>query len=270
MRNILAKRFSFALLTGLVTLGPRGARAADAPGAAALPVSASGQADDPERRLAIMNGEIELFAARARAQRRANVVVGLVGAAALVPAGYVLSQRTDAVSQSIGIGMEVGGIAPLAFSALSLSRSPMERLRDRVDDEVASSMPRAELVRVIESDWQSTAEAAHDRRIVVGVVGLVLGTASTAAGLFFLLSNPVAGLSLDQQYTLGSSLVGPGVPFIGVGIRALFQESVEETSWDSYRAMSGAAHSVPQTSPGFSFGGAPLRGGGVAALAYSF
>ena len=71
---------------------------------------------------------------------------------------------------------------------------------------------------------------------------MVLGTASTAAGLFFL-SNPVAGLSLDQQYTLGSSLVGPGVPFIGVGIRALFQESVEETSWESYRAVSGRAMS---------------------------
>jgi hypothetical protein len=194
---------SFALGAGLVTLCPRAANAAD-------PIAAppSVQTGGPERRLAMMNSEIELFASRARAQRRTTLLAGLVGAAALVPAGYVLSQRSDAVSQSIGTGMEVGGAAPLAFSALSLSRSGMERLRDRLEEGLGATTSRAELAEAMEADWQHTAEAAHDRRILFGVVGLVLGTASTAAGLFFLLSDPYRGT--EPRPSIHARLVARG------------------------------------------------------------
>jgi hypothetical protein len=265
MRNILARLSSFALGAGLMTLFPRVADAAD-------PIAAppSVQTDSPERRLAIMNSEIELFASRARAQRRTTVLAGLVGAAALVPAGYVLSQRSDPVSQSIGTGMEVGGAAPLAFSALSLSRSGMERLRDRFEESLGSTTARAELAETMEAEWRHTAEAAHDRRVLFGVVGLVLGAASAGAGLFFLLSDPTAGLSRDQQYTLGSSLVGPGVPFMGVGIRALLQESIEETSWDAYRALKSGTESAKEHSAGVAINMTALRGGAFATLNYSF
>jgi hypothetical protein len=104
----------------------------------------------------------------------------------------------------------------------------------------------------------------------MGVLWFVLGTASAGTGLFFLLSDPVLGMDRNQQYILGSSLVGPGVPVAMLGIRTLLQESVEETSWEAYREMKQVTERSAKASAGPALSVAPLRSGGMATLRYTF
>jgi hypothetical protein len=212
---------------------------------------------------------LSIAAGNARDARTTVVVTGLVAGAALVPAGVVLAKRSDDVSRSIGVGMSVGGGVPLLFSLLSLRSSEMEHLASSFDTLRASGTSDAALVGQLESDWARMAEARHDRRNLGGAIMVGLGLALTGAGLYMLLRDPgVLGLSRNDQYTAGSFLTGPGVPILSVGIRALLQESIEETSWESYRATK-SAHARPDVAlPALSF--APQRGGGVATATLSF
>ena len=123
-------------------------------------------------------------------------------------------------------------------------------------------------MRLTEADWERTARGAHTRRIVVGIIDLALGTASTAVGLYFLLSDPVAKMDRQDQTTLGSSLVGPGIPLVTFGIRSLLQESIEETSWNAYRATKAPPKAAILALPALAV--APLRGGAAAFASYAF
>jgi hypothetical protein len=248
-----------AVPLALVTvLAPAAARADDA-----RPV------DPPDAVAAANLHEALSIAARSARDARTTVVVtGLAAGAALVPAGIVLAERSDAVAHSIGVGMSVGGGVPLLFSLLSLRSSNMEHLASSFDTLRTSGVSDAALVGRLESDWASMAQASHDRRILVGAIMVGLGSALTGAGLYMLLADPgVFGLSRTDQYSAGSFLTGPGVPIFGVGIRALLQESVEETSWESYCATK-SAHAPNLALQSLAF--APERGGGVATATFTF
>jgi len=219
--------------------------------------------------LAIMDRELALFAEQAKAQRTALKITGTLSGAALLPAGIVLAQRSDPFAHSSGIGMEIGGAVTLALTLTAWIPSDMERVRGEFESRRASGVETGTLLRDMETRWERAAEAGHTRRIVIGIVDLSLGVAATGAGLFFLLSDPVAKLDRNDQYTLGNSLVGPGVPLMANGIRMLVQDSIEETSWRAYQATKP----IPQGSQntGFSgFGVAPLRGGAAAVATYTF
>lgn len=272
------KRVSITLVLGSLSLGSPPAHA-EGPSPTTLAAPAPPPQDSENERLELMEKRLALFASRARAQRHATIVTGLATAAALVPAGYVIAQRSDPVSQSIGVGMEIGGAAPLVFSVLSLRASGMERQYERFQEARDSGMPPADLLRLTEAQWQQTASAAHDLRIAMGVAWLVLGTASAGTGLFFLLNDPAAGMNRNQQDTVGSSLVGPGVPVAMLGIRMLLQESVEETSWEAYHTTmtsppgsmgSAATERNAKAATGLALSVAPLRSGGVAAVSLAF
>jgi hypothetical protein len=144
----------------------------------------------------------------------------------------------------------------------------MERFALSFETRRAAGVSNEELVRCIESDWARLAEASDRRRILGGWISVGLGTALTGAGLTMLLADPgVFGQSRNGQYTTGSFLVGPGVPILGVGIRALIIETPEESSWKAYRATKGEGARPGLSVPAVSF--APVRGGGVAALTFT-
>ncbi|HWZ89498.1 MAG TPA: hypothetical protein VNW92_11630, partial [Polyangiaceae bacterium] len=210
-------RFLSAVFTGLLCLFSRTAHAA--PDAAR----------DPE--VEQMAGLLQQSAISARDTRLAIAVTQITGGVAFLPAGIVLSTRKDPVSQSIGIGMAVGGGVPLLFSALSLLPSKMEGLRDHFEDRRASNMATDDLLRVTEDEWREAANASHNVRLITGYITLSVGSASTAFGLGLLLAKPgFAGLDRNGQYTVGSLLVGPGMPLITAGVFSLFQRTPEESS----------------------------------------
>jgi hypothetical protein len=246
-------------LTCLLTFATTTAYAQDAAPAAPRASEATGA-----QRL---GDSLALAADAARSARTTTIVTGVVSGVLLVPTGVVLARRDDDVSRSIGVGMTIGGSASLLFSTLSLRTSTTEGLSASFDELRASGVSNEELVRTMESRWADAAEASRRKRVVGGWISVGLGTALTGAGLSLLLADPgVFGQSRNGQYTTASFLVGPGVPILGVGLRALTQETTEETSWKAYRATTSPRPPLPL--PALSF--APVRGGGVAAASFTF
>jgi hypothetical protein len=232
------------------------------------PEEAASASPAPAPEVAVMDAELAVFATRGRHQRTALLISAGVSALLLVPAGVVLTRRAD--SQTVGIEMAIGGAVPLLPKLFSFRASGIERVRDAFEARRASGMPGSEVLRLTEADWERAASGAHGLRVVVGGVDLALGTACAAAGLFFLLSDPVAKLDRGFQTALGASLVSPGVSLVTLGIYGLLQESVEETSWDAHRATKAltSARTAPVAARGL--GLAPLRGGIAAVVTYTF
>ncbi len=221
---------------------------------------APGSEDPRASKLRIFLGE---SAREARASRRAILLTGIVAGAAMVPVGVTLWQRSDAVSQSIGAGLTIGGASPAAFSLLSLSQSSIERLADDYEARRESGESAVDVVGATEVEWAEIASASHDRRMVTGVAAGVLGCAATVVGIEVLLSNPIGGWSRDTQNTIGSVLVGAGVPVFSLGIRALLQETPEERWWAIYRATGASGQSARPAPPAFipSVSFVPMPGG---------
>jgi hypothetical protein len=212
---------------------------------------------------------LEQSAISARDTRLAIAVTQIVGGVTFLPTGIVLAARKDPVSQSIGIGMAVGGGVPLLFSALSLLPSKMEGLRDHFEQRRASNLTSAELLRITEHEWRETADASYQRRLITGYVTLGLGSASTAFGLGLLLAKPgFAGLDRNGQYTVGSILVGPGMPLITAGVFSLFQRTPEESSWQTYRT-SGQRDGAARKWPAPSLALASLPGGALVVTSFA-
>jgi len=180
-------------------------------------------------------------ALEALSARRSIIVTGLVTGAALVPVGIVLWERSDAVSRSIGSGMTIGGAAPLVFSTLSLFPSSIERLDDTFERRRASGMTSNDLIERTLTDWRDAVDAGRKRRILTGIIEVGLGGAATGVGLGLLLVHPLKGYDRNQQYMLGSLLLGPGVPILTLGIRSLLQQSIVECAWDKYRTTGAVA-----------------------------
>jgi hypothetical protein len=248
-------RFFGAAIAGVLCLFSRTAHAApDAP-------------RDPE--VGQMAGLLQQSALSARDTRLAIAVTQIAGGGAFLPTGIVLAARKDPVSQSIGIGMAVGGGVPLLFSALSLLPSKMEGLRDHFEERRASHMASEELLRVTADEWRETANASQRSRLITGYVSLGLGSASTAFGMGLLLAKPgFAGLDRNGQYTVGSVLVGPGMPMITAGVFSLLQRTPEESSWETCRATSQRKPTAFRLSAP-SIGLAPLPGGALAVAAFT-
>lgn len=227
-----------------------------------------GQAPSDDHDAESLGMELAVYGASAKHERIVAGATGAMTGALLLPTGIALSTRSDDVSQSIGVGMIVGGSASLLVSLASLRSSTMEGLATSFEEARASGAASAELVRATELAWADAAEKSHRKRIGGGIVALALGAACTGAGLYLMLSEPgVFGQSRNGQYTTGSFLIGPGVPILGNGIRALVQETPEETSWKAHRASKGGARSsgpVPEVSL------APVRGGGFATVSLAF
>jgi hypothetical protein len=246
-------------LTSLLTFATTTAHADDA--APVVPRAAN--ATDAQR----LQDSLAIAADSARNARTTTLLTGLVSGVILVPAGVVLARRPDDVSKSVGVGMTIGGSASLLVSMLSLRSSTMEGLSASFEELRASGVSNEELVRTVESRWADAAETSHRKRIVGGWISVGLGTVLTGAGLYMLFADPgVFGQSRNDQYTTASFLVGPGVPLLGVGLRALTQETTEETSWKAYRATTAPRPTLPM--PALSL--APVRGGGVAAASFTF
>ncbi len=175
---------------------------------------------------------------------------------------------TDAVSQSLGGSMLLGGVFPLVLSGLSLFPSKMEQLRDTFVSRRAGGMGDAELVRLTEADWREAARVGHDRRIVLGGVEVALGAACVAVGAALILAPPgFANMDRDKQYTVGSALVGPGLPVLALGLRSLLLPAPEEIGWGVHRAARGLAR-APVPLPSLGLGA--VRGGGEAVVGVSF
>jgi hypothetical protein len=229
--------------------------------------SATVRADDAGGNL--LGVDLRAAAEQSRTSRRAVVLTGILAGAVMVPVGLALWHRSDAVSQSIGSGMTIGGAAPMVFSALSLSPTRIERLDARYERQLGWRQG-ASLDRETEAEWADLVDGAREARIARGCVGIALGTLATAAGAGLLLADPIHGLTRNQQYTVGAIAVGAGVPVLAIGVRAMLQLSPEETWWAAYRGERAARVEPPE-------GGAsipelqilPLRGGAIAGMSMS-
>jgi hypothetical protein len=209
---------------------------------------------------------IEEAAEQGHASRTANAIAGAAGAAVLLPAGIALTQRSDAVSQSVGAGLAVNGGVSLLLMALSLWTSHPELLASRFAVRRASGLPHDTLVRETEADWSAAADASARRRQTAGVVEVVLGTALTAAGTAILLApSGMFGMSQNTQYTVGSLVLGPGLPLVSVGVHSILLKTPEEASWHRYRARA-----APSSLSLASVGIAPTQGGASAFATMSF
>src|SRR3974390_788472 len=129
-RSRMNNRWIAGSLGVTLTFFTAAARADDAP-----PPSTRDPVDAP------LEAEIEEVAEQGHASRTANAIAGAAGAAVLLPAGIALTQRPDAVSQSVGTGLAVNGGVSLLLLALSLQTSPAELLARRFAVRRASGLP---------------------------------------------------------------------------------------------------------------------------------
>jgi hypothetical protein len=269
-------RFIAVSLGATLTFFTANARADDAP---APPTRDAIDTPAPPTRDAIdapLDARIEDAAEQGHASRTANAIAGGAGAAVLLPAGIALTQRSDAVSQSVGTGLAVNGGFSLLLTALSLRTSNAELLARRFELRRASGLPHDALVRETEADWSAVADASARRRHTAGVVEVVLGTALTAAGTALLLApSGTFDMSRNTQYTVGSLVLGPGLPIVSVGVHSILVKTPEEASWERYHAYAASSSlSTASLSPASlsltSVGLAPTKGGASAFVTVSF
>jgi hypothetical protein len=215
----------------------------DAIGVLCACLAACGQAraddSDATDRLVRLERVLGSFASDARKARlSAALAQGTVSTATLVP-GVLLDRRNDSDLQLLGVGFIVAGSIQLAMTPLFLIPSPLERIRTRLLEGIASSESSAALADRIEADLREAAKHKSATRPYSGGTSLLLGAASFATGMTFLFTQPgVAGMGSRTQHIWGAALVGVGAPFVQMGIRSLLQRSAEEAAWSSYHAES--------------------------------
>jgi hypothetical protein len=215
--------------------------------------------------------ELDLFTAEARRARVATALIGLSIGTVLVPSGLVLLDRTDGISQALVIGMIVGGSAQLASVPLALIPTRMDGITNDLREKRWADRDTKYTVRAIENEWREAAAASRRRRAIVGATMLIVGTASLATGLTFLLApSGVLGMSRKAQYTWGGVFMGSGIPVTSLGVRFIFEWSAEETSWEAYRNMKADAVFLHARLNSPSFGALPIRGGALAFAALVF
>jgi hypothetical protein len=216
-----------------------------------------------------LGAALQLYAIEAHRQRLARVVAGLCIGSALLPSGLVLLKRTDGVSRALVIGMVIGGSTQLATLPLLFIPTEMDRLRDKFMARPTNQESKA-TVREIEEEWRQAAETARSKRTYAGT-GLVIGGGlGLAGGLAFLLApEGLLGMSRQGQYTAGGVMMGIGAPVTTQGLRFLFEWSLEESSWEAYRAMKSDAESLARRHvPVLNVAATP--GGGLATVDLAF
>ena len=110
----------------------------------------------------------------------------------------------------------------------------MERFATRFDARRQSGTLDADLAAITTKEWRDLARVSHDRRRSDGARKMAIGLVATAIGIGFLRERPIGGLSPGAQYSLGSVLVGSGVPILQLGIRTCDQASPQEIWWDAF------------------------------------
>jgi len=201
------------------------------------PCGETARADDSDAtdRMVRLERVLDSFASDARnARLSAALAQGAVSTATLVP-GVLLASRNDSDLQLLSIGFIVAGAIQLATAPLFLISSPLERIRSRFLEGVASGENSKALADRIEAELREAAARKRATRPYFGGTSLLLGAASFATGMTFLFVQPgVAGMGRQTQHIWGAALVGVGTPFVQMGIRSLLQRSPEEAAWDSY------------------------------------
>lgn len=216
-----------------------------------------------------LGAALQLYAIEAHRQRLAHAVASLCVGSALLPTGLLLLDRTDGVSRALVIGMVIGGSTQLVTLPLLFIPTEMDRLRDKFMAR-STRVENKATVRAIEEEWRGAAESARSKRLFAGT-GLTIGGGLGLAGGLTLLLAPegVLGMSRKAQYTAGGVLMGIGAPVVTQGLRFLFEWSLEESSWEAYRAMKSDAATLARLRlPAVTF--AATRGGGLAAVTLVF
>jgi hypothetical protein len=225
---------SASLAAALTFGGTRWASAEDAKaeaGARAVPQPA-------EVDLARLDRELDLFEAEAHRTRVATAIAGLTIGCTTVPAGLILLERTDGVSQALVIGMLVGGSAQLLSVPASLIPTRMDDIRQQLKARIADDAAPHRTVHTIEVEWRDAADAARRKRFRVGGALLTFGIISMGTGLTFLIaSEGIFGMTRKAQYTWGGVSAGTGISVSTIGTRFLLEWSPEESAWEDYRTM---------------------------------
>jgi len=213
--------------------------------------------------------ELDLYAAEAHRKRLAAALTGLVVGSALVPAGFILLERTDGVSRALVIGMIIGGSADIVSVPLIFIRTRMDEIRDAFMRR-QTSLDSETTVRVLQNEWRRAAAASQRKRNLLGTTMLVTGGVLLATGVTLLLApEGVLGMSRQTQYTWGGVLMGVGVPVGTIGVGFLLEWSPEETSWEAYRTMTFDARS-PARPRWPSIAAVPTAGGAMAFATMQF
>jgi hypothetical protein len=215
-----------------------------------------------------LSAELHAGAERARENRTASGVVNLVAGAVLLPTGIALRVRADDdVAHSIGIGLTSSGASALLLAGLSLHQSKMESLDDAFRARRDSGMAASEVIAETEADLRAAAAASADRRAALGVVEVVAGSVLTAAGLsMYLAPKGALGMDRNTQYSVGSLLVGPGIPLTSLGVHTLLVKSPEETAWQAHHDGTVPQPAVKVQSVGVT----PTQGGAALIATVSF
>ncbi|MFT3925082.1 MAG: hypothetical protein QM778_21280 [Myxococcales bacterium] len=199
------------------------------PAHAESPPAPAGQAE-----VAQLERELDLHAREGRRERISQGIMGLVLGATLLPAGIVLGKRNDELVHLVSIGTTVTGATQLLKLPGLIFPSDMERMRGDYLKLKQSGLSGSELVRATEKIWQKEARQEHLGRAVIGYFHLGVGMAAIPLGLFFMLRHEVGDMSHTKQLNVGSTLLGIGIPVMGVAAELLFNKGPVERSWQSH------------------------------------
>jgi hypothetical protein len=247
--------------------------ASDAPPAKSIPETRAlvGEPQSVAVDLKRLGAELDLHAAEARRKRLTAALIGLGAGSTLMPTGVILLGRTDGVPRALVIGMIVGGSAQLLSVPLALFPTRMEEIHDEFMSRPASVESKG-TIRAVENEWREAAKNSRDKRQLVGTTLAVVGAVNVTAGVVFLLGpDGILGMSRRTQYTWGGVTMGTGVSVATVSVRYLVEWSLEETSWEAYRAMKADAGRLgkPILRPP-KVGFTPLPGGGLVVTTLTF
>jgi hypothetical protein len=88
----------------------------------------------------------------------------------------------------------------------------------------------SELLHRTEEEWIELAASSARFRGSGGAIETAFGGLLAVAGGVLLLAPPIGGIEQNKQYSIDSILIGSGVPFLSLGLHALFIKSPEETA----------------------------------------
>jgi hypothetical protein len=173
-------------------------------------------------------------------QHRARVRAGwaeVAEAAVVLPPGILLTTRSDAELQLVGVGLIVTGSQALLDAPNSLLPGFMERVRAHHARRRATQAAGAAFYATRE-EWAEEVVREHRLRPFWGVMNLAAGGVFLATGMILLLAKPgILGLGRQTQYTLGSVLVPIGLRGAWDGLCLLTSESYEQRAWNIYEQL---------------------------------
>jgi hypothetical protein len=235
-------------------LAPRSAHAQ-------TPPEAQGE-DEPLRRF------LHTAAAQSRRDRMLAALLDAAMASIVLPPGVILATRSDTGLRVLGATLLVRGardVADLPFRAIP---STIEELDARYESRRAQGESPAVATAETEKEWREAVARERWGR-PWWAVGLVVGTAEVATGMYFLLgSEGVASLGRQEQTLWGTVILAAGLLDSYVELCWLLGTSSLEKSWALYQSGRPGAWRGPRRGdvarPSFVI--APAAGGAFGAL----